>query len=728
MKVVNITGMRCASCVNRIEKALNGIEGVTAATVNLVTKKAFVDGQVSIDLIADTIEGLGFGVVKEPEPVRATKETVLKHDPEKANSQTKAENDEFLSSKRKVVISVALAIPLLFINMFSIQFDFAPLAQFLLATLVVFGVGFDFTRIAVAQAKRLEFGMDALIAMGSGAAYLYSVINLFAGKQNELYFETSAMIIALILFGRHLESKAKDRAGDAIKKLIELRPEKARITKEGREIEIPLTEVVAGNEIVIRPGETAPVDGKVLQGKTTVDESMITGESMPVIKKKDDDVFAGSINHNGSIRIAAKHSGAESVISKIIETVERAQSSKAPVQRLADRVAGVFVPIVIGIAAVTLTAWLLTGHCFSESLSPAIAVLVIACPCALGLAVPTAVAVSSGRAAKAGVLIKDATSLENALKIETLMFDKTGTITKGVPVITGIYSVGNMTKGKILEIAASCERYSEHPLGKAIVELANKEDAQLGDAEDFKSSPGEGISAKYNGAVVCLGNSAFMRKNCVDTKVCEAKVNDFKSGGETVFYMAIDGKAEALISMSDTLRDTTMPAIKRLKSMGIAPIMLTGDDEKTAAIIAAKAGIESFKAGLSPIDKANEIKLVKIRGKIAGMVGDGINDAPALAEADVGFAMGTGTDIAMDAAQITLVKGDISKVAGTINLSKMSAKIIRQNLIWAFGYNLAALPIAALGMLDPMIAAAAMALSSVSVVSNSLRLKNCKFE
>lgn len=711
--IINITGMHCASCVNRIERALNALDGVESATVNLVTRKALITGSAPVETLQKTIERLGFGVLKESH--------IAEEGSLKAGRFSKKEADENISIK--FLCSAILTLPLFLISMIHIESPFFTLLQFLLATVVVFFAGFGFVKTAVYQIRQMALGMDTLIAIGSSSAYSYSVLNMIASQQNELYFETASMIITLILFGRHLESKAKSRASNAIKELIGLRPTKAHVIKDGHEIEITLSEIVVGDEVIIRPGEKIPVDGLVIEGQTTINESMLTGEGMPVIKNKMDRVYAGTINQNGNIKIEAEKVGSDTIVAQIIKRVEEAQASKAPIQRIADRVSGIFVPIVIGIAAVTMLIWLTLGYPFSQVFTSSIAVLVIACPCALGLATPTAIVVSVGRAAKEGILIRNASSLEQALKTNILIFDKTGTITEGKPSVTGVYNVGDYTDDKICETIGSCERFSEHPIGMAVLQYAKERGAKLTDAEEFLALPGKGMSAKYNGGTVYIGNESLMRENNVDVAPLESMVNELKNGGNTVFYFTVNGSVKAVIAIADTIRDSARNAIEQIKSFGIIPVMLTGDDNNTAELVAKKVGISRFKGRLRPEDKIREIQDYKAQGNVVGMVGDGINDAPALAAADVSFAIGSGTDIAIESAGITLVKGNIVKVAETIRISQQTMKIIKQNLFWAFGYNLAALPIAALGLLNPMIAAGAMALSSVSVVANSLRLR-----
>ncbi|MGR3319777.1 MAG: copper-translocating P-type ATPase, partial [Candidatus Anammoxibacter sp.] len=647
---------------------------------------------------------------------------VVKDKPTKAEPLLKR-SQSYGDEKTRFLWSAIFTFPIFLLSMVPVQFSFSTFLQFLLATVVVLFIGFEFIKTATLQIRKLAFSMDTLIAIGSGAAYIYSVLNMIVRQENELYFETGAMIITLILLGRYLESKARGKAGDAIRELIELKPRKARVIKDGCEIETVLSEIVVGDELIIRPGEKIPLDGLVIDGETTINESTLTGESMPVIKTTGGNVYAGTINQNGNIRIKVEKVELETLLAHIIKRVEEAQMSKAPIQRIADKTAGIFVPIVIGIAAVTMLIWLMLGYPFSSAFTASISVLVIACPCALGLATPTAIVVSTGRAAKEGILIKNASSLELAVKTDILVFDKTGTITEGKPEVTGVYNVGDYSDSEIDEIIGACEKFSEHPIGSAVVRYAKEKGVKLTGADKFLSLPGKGMFAKCKGKDVYLGNKLLMDENDVDITTFGSTVNKLNGSGNTVFFLAVDGSVKAVIAIADTIRESSKDAIAQIKSFGITPVMLTGDDNLVAERVAKHVGIDHVKSRLSPEDKINEILNYKEKGNVVGMVGDGINDAPALAAADVSFAIGSGTDIAIESAEITLAKGNIAKVAETIRISQQTMKIVKQNLFWAFGYNFIAIPIAALGMLNPMIAAGAMALSSISVVTNSLRLR-----
>ena len=713
---VEITGMSCASCAKRIEDAIGNTNGISESIVNFATKKATITGRTSAEEIYKIIEGLGYGVVKEEAP---------------AVSEVEIAQSEW----KRFLISAMLSVPVFIISMFMIHFRFSDLSQFILTTAVIFWPGIDFFKNAFKQIRRWSLAMDSLIALGSGAAYGFSVATMLKGG-SELYFESASIIITLILLGRFFETKARGKAGEAIRKLMNLQPKMARVVRNGTEKEVHIIEVQVGERLVIRPGEKIPVDGIITDGATSIDESMLTGESMPVNKVKGDKVFGGTVNTTGLIYMIAENVGANTVLAHIAKLVEDAQGSKAPVQRLADKVSGVFVQIVIVIALLTLGVWILAGYPFNKALIPAVAVLVIACPCALGLATPTAVMVGAGRAAEAGILIKDAASLELAHKIDTLVLDKTGTITEGRPSVTDLFNKAGGEKDiadkdhikDILHIMGSCEQYSEHPIGRAIVHYVKDQGIDLKEVKDFKAIAGMGVRAIYNGYAVLVGSDRLMTENNIDVSELKQKAMEIKDKGKTVAFLAIDNKVEAVIGIGDVVRETSKDAIQEINDMGVEVVMLTGDNEVVAETVGKEMGIRSVKANLKPADKCSEIKKLQQGGKVVGMIGDGINDAPALATADVSFAIGTATGIAMEAANITLVKGDISRACEALRLSRQTMSIIKQNLFWAFGYNVLAIPIAALGFLNPMIAAGAMAFSSVSVVMNSLRLRRFKIK
>ncbi|MBI3579548.1 MAG: copper-translocating P-type ATPase, partial [Ignavibacteriales bacterium] len=591
--------------------------------------------------------------------------------------------------------------------------------------------GKRFYKTAWQLAKHFSADMNTLVAVGTGVAYIYSaIVTLFpqwlglSGEMNAVYFDTTTTIIALILMGRTLEARAKHKTSDAIKKLMGLQPRTARIIRNGVEQEIPIDSVLVDDTVHVRPGEKIPVDGIITKGFTTIDESMITGESLPVEKSVGNTVVGGTINKNGSIEFRATAVGKNTVIAHIIKLVEDAQGSKAPIQALADKIASVFVPIVMGVAILTFVLWYFFGGVgFTAAMINFIAVLIIACPCALGLATPTAIIVGTGRGASMGVLIKNAQSLERAHKVNTVVFDKTGTITKGKPSVTDVVTFNGVSEQTLLQQTASLEYKSEHPLGKAIVEKAQEQGLTLGDVESFQSLTGFGVTAVVNGDAVAGGNNALMREYSIETTEAETHAVKFSDNGKTSIYIAINGKLAGLIAIADTVQQTSAEAMRQLRAMGIETVMLTGDNKRTAQAIAAQVMVDRVIAEVLPHDKAAQIKAIQAEGKIVAMVGDGINDAPALAQADVGIAMGTGTDIAMETADVTLMKSNLVGVTQAITLSKATIRTIRQNLFWAFIYNIIGIPLAALGMLNPIIAAGAMAFSSVSVVSNSLRLK-----
>jgi Cu+-exporting ATPase len=712
---LEITGMSCASCAKRIEDTIGNTNGVSESIVNFATRKATVTGRAPAEEIYKIIEGLGYGIVKEETPAVSEREIAK-------------------SEWKKFLVSAILSVPVFAISMFMIHFRFSDLTQLVLTTTVIFWPGIGFFKNALKQVMHWSIGMDSLIALGAGTAYGFSVITLIKGGSG-LYFESASIIITLILLGRFFETKAKGKSGEAIRKLMDLQPKMARVIRDGTEKEVPVTDVQVGERLAIRPGEKIPVDGAIIEGWTSIDESMLTGESMPIHKEEGDKVFGGTVNTTGLIYMTAENIGANTVLAHIAKLVEDAQGSKAPVQRLADKVSGVFVQIVILIALLTLGGWILAGYQFNEAIIPAVAVLVIACPCALGLATPTAVMVGTGRAAEAGILIKDAASLELAHKINTLVLDKTGTITEGKPRVTDLFNINdeketaetdNKNDLDILHIIGSCEQHSEHPIGMAIVHYVREQGINLEEVKDFKAIAGMGIRAIYNESTVLIGSDKLMTENNIDVSELKQKAMEIKDEGKTIAFLAVDNKAESVIGIGDVVRETSKDAIQEINDMGVEVVMLTGDNEVVAETVGKEMGIVSVKSNLRPADKCDEIKEIQQSGKIVGMIGDGINDVPALATADVSFAIGTATEIAMQAANITLVKGDILRACEALKLSRQTMNIIKQNLFWAFGYNVLALPVAALGFLNPMIAAGAMAFSSVSVVTNSLRLRRLR--
>lgn len=716
-KTLIIEGMTCAACSTRVEKALNKVDGVVSANVNLSNNKATIQypsGAIEDETLIKTVEKAGY---------KAEVEIERDLDREKELRQK-----EIKSLKTSFIISAILSAPLL-IGMFFHMAGVDSILmngwfQFVLATPVQFIIGWRFYKGAYNALRGGGANMDVLVSMGTSAAYFYSIYNLFKGV-HEYYFEASAIIITLILLGKTFEAVAKGKTSEAIKKLMGLQPKTARVIRDGEEIDLEIEKVIIGDIIIVRPGEKIPVDGKIVEGHSAIDESMITGESIPVDKTIDDEVIGATINKLGSFKFKATKIGKDTVLSQIVKLVEDAQGSKAPVQRLADKISGIFVPIVVGIAALTfIIAYFITGK-FDTGLINAVAVLVIACPCALGLATPTAIMVGTGKGAENGILIKSGEHLERTHKMNAIVFDKTGTITKGEPEVTDIITFES-ERNEVLRIAASIERTSEHPLGQSIVIKGQEELMVLSEPERFMAVPGKGLKATFEGMEVFIGNRRLMNDNNISIEIAEQDLSRLEEEGKTAMILGIDGKLSGIIAVADQIKETSKQAISDLKKMGLDIYMMTGDNERTARAIAKEVGIDNILAEVLPENKAEEVEKIKSSGKHVGMVGDGINDAPALAAADVGFAIGTGTDVAMEAADITLMRGDLGGVVTAIKLSHSTMKTIKQNLFWAFFYNSIGIPFAALGFLNPMVAGAAMAFSSVSVVSNSLRLKKFK--
>jgi Cu+-exporting ATPase len=730
-----VEGMSCASCVARIEKALLDSPGVLRAAVNLATARAHVDylpSETNRRDLAKVIESAGYRVA----------ETGI--GPGAEDTERLLREKDYRDLRTKVVAGAALGI-VIFLGSMRHWFPWVPpfLQNFFvlwaLATPVQFVLGRQFYLGAWGALRHRTTDMNTLVAVGTSAAYFYSVAaTIFpsffhkAGVMPEVYFDTSALIILLILFGKMLEARAKGRTSEAIKKLMSLRPKTARIIRDGGEFDIPVEDVTVGDIILVRPGEKLPVDGVVTEGKSAVDESMITGESLPVEKKPGDEVIGATINKAGSLRFRATKVGKDTALAQIIRLVQEAQGSKAPIQRLADVIASYFVPAVIGIAVVTFAVWYAFGPSprLTLALLNFVAVMIIACPCALGLATPTAIMVGTGRGAEHGILIKGGESLEMAHRIDTVVFDKTGTLTKGEPRVTDIAAAATFADRDVLFYAASAEKVSEHPLGESVVKMAGERGVALEGPRDFQVLEGLGISAMVGGKPVLVGSARIMMERGVDIGGLAAKADAFSGEGKTAVFVAVEGRAAGVLAIADTLKESSVPALRRLKALGLELVMLTGDNRRTAEAIAAQAGITTVVPEVLPQDKVNEIKRLQSLGKKVAMVGDGINDAPALAQADVGIAIGTGTDVAMEASDITLIKGDLGGVASAIELSRRTIRTIKQNLFWAFIYNTIGIPVAA-GvlypffhiLLSPIIASVAMAFSSVSVVSNSLRLR-----
>jgi len=721
-----ITGMSCAACSARIEKGLGAKEGVAAVHVNLALERAtieFDESRLTSEDIKKKIVEIGYGVIDESASSGAG-------DPE-----IRAREKEIRSLKRSFMASALLSAPLVTAMVFMLFNVHVPLIhepwfQLLLATPVQFGPGLRYYRNAWHGLKSKSPGMDLLVALGTSAAYLLSIYNGFMaplhhGEMPHLYFEASAIIITLVLLGKYFEALAKGRTSRAMRNLMGLQPGTAHVVRDGEEKDIPVDAIVRGDAITVRPGERIPADGIVVQGYTSVDESMITGESLPVEKGPGDALTGGTMNNNGAVVFRAERVGGDTVLARIIRVVQEAQGSKAPIQRLADRVAAVFVPVVLGVAVISFLGWfILTGDA-TRSLLAAVSVLVIACPCALGLATPTAIMVGTGKGAEMGILIKNGASLERAGKVHAVVFDKTGTITEGKPSVTDVMLSGAYDEKTMIMLAAGAETGSEHPLGRAIVDFAASRDVSIPARESFMAIPGRGVEARVTGLNVSVGTESLMREKGVDISSWLSACERLEKDGKTVMYVAIEGRASGLIAVADTVKETAAEAVASLAAMGIEAYMITGDNARAARFMGREAGIPEDRifSGVRPENKADIVRELKEKGLIVAMVGDGINDAPALATADIGIAMGTGTDVAMETGDITLMKGDPSTVAVAIELSRRTMGKIRQNLFWAFFYNAVGIPFAALGLLNPIIAGAAMAFSSVSVVSNSLSLK-----
>ncbi|MDE3058112.1 MAG: copper-translocating P-type ATPase [Bacteroidota bacterium] len=745
--ILPVEGMTCASCVLRVEKALKKVDGVREANVNLATENvslSFDPARVKFEQLSTAVENAGYKLVLpearvEPGNNLDTERAVPSH-----------QEQAYKELKRDFVFSLSLTLPIVLLSMTSMTGRFKQLALInvedvdkilmLLTTPVMFVPGKRFFIIAWRLVKHFAADMNTLVAVGTGVAYMYSVVvvlfphwldipsGLGTGKEmNSVYFDTAAAIITLILMGRLFEARAKNKASDAMKKLLGLQPKTACVVRNGGEQDIPVSDVMVNDIVLVRPGEKIPADGIVTKGYTSIDESMITGESLPVEKGVGGKVVGGTINNNGSIEFRATAVGKDTVIAHIIKLVEEAQGSKAPIQSLADKIASVFVPAVIGIAVATFLLWYFVGGIgFTLSMINFIAVLIIACPCALGLATPTAIIVGTGRGASAGVLIKNADSLERLHKVQTVVFDKTGTVTRGKLAVTDVTLMSGTDEGDFFRVVASVEKKSEHPLAGAIVDFVKNKGILFDEVQTFSSYPGKGVVGTIDGKTIAVGNRKLMKEFLPESLAredCEAR---FESEGKTPMLVAINHKIAGILAVADTVHPSSKSAIHSLKKIGIETVMLTGDTQSAAQSIARQIGIDRVVAEVLPDEKADRIKELQHEGKIVAMVGDGINDAPALAQADVSIAMGTGTDVAMETADITLMKSDLNGVGQAMKLSAKTLSTIKQNLFWAFIYNIIGIPLAALGMLNPVIAAGAMAFSSVSVVSNSLRMRVAK--
>lgn len=736
-KTYPIKGMHCASCVRVIEHAVKKVEGVTDCSVNLVTEQAtvtFDPKKVTKENIASAIANVGYRALVD-ENIKSEEE--LKREKQK----------ELNLLKIKVIVSLFLG-GLILWGSFPGIINTAPellknfWVQLLLATPVQFWAGWDFYRATIPALKHRTANMDTLVAIGTTVAFLYSAFVTFLpnvvmdlGLEAMPYFDVAAIVIGLILLGRYFEAKAKSGTSDAIKKLIGLQAKTARVVRDGKDVDIPLEQVQTGDVIRVRPGEKIPVDGEILEGESSIDESMITGESIPVDKAKGDTVVGATMNKSGTFTYKATKVGSDTMLAQIIKLVQEAQGSKAPIQRLADTVSSYFVPAVLMLSLATFSVWYVLGPSpsFLFAMLNTVAVLIIACPCAMGLATPTAIMVGTGIGAQHGILIKDAESLETANKIQTIIFDKTGTLTNGKPVITDIITANHIQGEDILKFAASIEKGSEHSLADAIVKEAEKGNITLSPVEKFQAIPGHGVEGVVENKRVAFGNRRLMEKEGISLSHAEEMMVRLENDGKTVMLLALDGNLSALIAVADTIKDTAADGVKALKKKGIEVVMITGDNTRTANAIAKKLGIDRVLAEVLPNQKEEEVRKLQSEGKKVAMVGDGINDAPALAAADIGIAMGTGTDVAIEAADITLINKDLNSVASAIELSKKTMRTIRLNLFWAFGYNIVLIPVAMgvlypfFGMLlSPIFASIAMATSSISVVTNSLLLKRVK--
>jgi Cu+-exporting ATPase len=718
--VFDIAGMTCATCARTVEEVLNSLDGVASASVNLATERATVrynPETVTMARLKKAVGDAGYRAATADDSSRDT--------------QKEARDRQNRRLRLLLVFSFLLAIPT-FILSFAIPFSMSTNNWILLAlaTPVQAVAGWQFYVGAYRAIRNRRANMDVLIALGTSAAYGYSLLVTVAPGvfDGDVYFDTAALIISIVLLGRYFEARAKGRTSEAIKKLMGLRPRTATVIVDGQEVELPIEEVEVGHTVVVRPGEKIPVDGLVVDGASAVDESMLTGESMPVDKKAGDQVSGATMNKDGSLRFRATKVGKDTVLSQIITLVEQAQGSKAPIQRLADSVAAVFVPAVMGIAILAFIGWYFIGEeSFIFALTAFISVLVIACPCAVGLATPTAIMVGTGKGAQNGILIKSAEALEKACRVKTMVFDKTGTLTRGKPEVTDVVALNGFSHEEALGLAAVAERGSEHPVGQAIVDAAAKNGVELTDPQSFQALGGRGILARVKGREVLLGNRTLMNENAVEASSHEGKIQELEGSGKTVMIMSVDRMMAGLIAVADTPREDASEAINQLHSMGIETVILSGDNRRTAEAIARQVGVAKVVAEVLPEDKVKAIRELQQDGRLVAMVGDGINDAPALAQADVGVALGSGTDIAMESGDIVLVKDDLRDVVAAVKLSRYTIGKVKQNLFWAFFYNSIGIPIAAgilypfFGfLLNPIIAAAAMGFSSVSVVTNSL--------
>ena len=707
---LQISGMTCVRCAARVEKALNDMPEVSA-TVNFATEKARVDfnpQSANISALLAAVQQAGYNAHQQRDFA--------------AEKETRAAT--YRRERTQFIISLLLTLPLLLemgLMFFGLHVMMPAWLQWLLATPVQFWIGKRFYIGAWHSLRGGAANMDVLVALGTSAAYLLSCAILLLHTGKPVYFEASATIITLVLLGKLLEARAKGRASAALEALINLQPKLAHVERDGVMVDVPATKVKAGDIFLVRPGESVPVDGMVLEGSSSMEESMLTGESLPQAKHQGDKIYTATLNQHGQLKCRAVAVGSHTQLAAIIRLVEQAQGSKAPIQKLADQISGIFVPVVLMIAAATFVVWWVLGSGFSVALINAVSVLVISCPCALGLATPTAVVVATGRAAHAGILVKDAAALEHAHQIAVLVVDKTGTLTEGKPKVTNLLPASGSDEKRLLQIAASMAQGSTHPLSRALLEYAQLQQVELIQTNNLRELSGSGLSADIKGAAYLLGSPAFILSENI--LLDDSQIALLQKQGKSVIAVAQMGTSLGIIAFADTIRPSSADAVARLTAMGIRVVMLSGDNTATAQAIARQAGITEFRAEVLPQDKAAHVKSFKTEGKMVGMVGDGINDAPALAAADVSFAMKCGSDIAIEAADITLMRNDLMGVVDAIDLSRTALKKIRQNLFFAFAYNVLGIPLAAFGMLNPVIAGAAMAMSSVSVVSNALLLK-----
>ncbi|KML15819.1 ATPase P [Bacillus sp. LK10] len=728
----DIEGMTCAACANRIEKKINRMDGIDQGSVNFALESLQVTyhpGQISPSDIKEAVKSIGYSLI---EPAEEHAEEGKKDHRQVAIEKQTA----------RFLFSMILSLPLLWAMVSHFSFTsfiwlpeafMNPWVQLALAAPVQFIVGWPFYVGAYKALKNKSANMDVLVALGTSAAFFYSLYESIQSAvqgthEASLYYETSAVLITLIVLGKLMEARAKGRSSEAIQKLMGLQAKEAVIERDGKEMTVPISEVKVNDLVFVKPGEKVPVDGEIIEGTTAIDESMITGESLPVDKTTGDTVIGATINKNGFVKVKATKVGKETALSQIIRVVEQAQGSKAPIQRMADQISGIFVPIVVGLAVLTFLIWYIfvdPGN-VTSALETFIAVIVIACPCALGLATPTSIMAGSGRAAESGILFKGGEHLEVTQSLDTVVLDKTGTVTKGEPSLTDVIASANWTEDTLLQLAGSAEQQSEHPLARAITEGMKNRGLQTVEVEAFQADPGHGIEARAAGHELLIGTRKLLKKHHISCEALEAVVTELEEQGKTAMLIAIDGEPAGIVAVADTIKSSSSQAVARLKEQGIHVVMMTGDNKRTAEAIASEAGIDHVIAEVLPEEKAAHIVALQKQGKKVAMVGDGINDAPALATANIGMAVGTGTDVAMEAADITLMTGDLHAIADALEFSRKTMRNIKQNLFWALAYNCIGIPVAAFGFLAPWLAGAAMAFSSVSVVLNALRLQRLK--